>query len=119
MEDLKSLTLYGTEGSARIRQMMNLLRENPPVVLGGLRVLAVRDYTVSMRKDFTNGLQNMIDLPKSNVLYFELENNGWCCVRPSGTEPKIKFYFGVKESSESQAKNTLENIKESILQIFK
>ncbi len=119
MEDLKSLTLYGTEGSAQIRQMMNLLRENPPVVLGGLRVLAVRDYTVSMRKDFTNGLQNMIDLPKSNVLYFELENNGWCCVRPSGTEPKIKFYFGVKESSESQAKNTLENIKESILQIFK
>lgn len=118
-EDLESLTLSGTEGSARIKQMMEQLREKPPVALGGLQVLAVRDYSVSLRKDRLSGSQSAIDLPKSNVLYFELENNGWCCVRPSGTEPKIKFYFGAKESSRAKAETALENIKKSIFKIFK
>ncbi len=118
VEDLESLTLSGAEGSARIKQMMEQLREKPPVTLGGLQVLAVRDYFVSQRKDCLSGTQSVIDLPQSNVLYFELQNNGWCCARPSGTEPKIKFYFGAKESSRAKAEIALENIKKSIFKIF-
>ena len=111
LEDLESVTLQGAEGSQKILSMMEFLRNNPPKELGGIQVLAVRDYQSLIRKSLADGSFEKIDLPQSNVLYFELENNGWCCVRPSGTEPKIKFYFGVKSSSTQSAREILKKIK--------
>ncbi len=115
VEDLKSVTLRGAEGAARIEKMMEYLRKDIPAALGGLRVLAVRDYSLSLRKDCLSGVQNEIDLPKSNVFYFELENNGWACVRPSGTEPKIKFYFGVKSKSLTEAEESVHRVQENLI----
>ncbi|MDE6412034.1 MAG: phospho-sugar mutase [Clostridia bacterium] len=115
VEDLKSVTLRGAEGAAHIEKIMEQLREEPPKSLGGLRVLAVRDYSLSLRKDCLSGSQNAIELPKSNVLYFELENNGWACVRPSGTEPKIKFYFGVKGKNRKEAEESIRRVQENLI----
>ncbi len=118
LEDLESITLKGADGASKIISIMHLLRKNAPEKIGGLKVLAVRDYNNKIRYDKIKNEQEILNLPNSNVLYFELENNGWCCVRPSGTEPKIKFYFGVKQSSEELAKSALVKIKEDILKII-
>lgn len=114
LEDLESVTLQGAEGSQKILSIMEFLRNNPPKEFGGVQVIAVRDYKSLIRKVLSDGSQEKIDIPRSNVLYFELENNCWCCVRPSGTEPKIKFYFGVKSSSMQGAQEKLNKIKEEI-----
>ncbi len=116
-EDLKSVTLQGVDGAEKISAMMKTLRESPAATLGGLNVIAVRDYKNDIRKDLATGKNKKTGLPKSDVLYYELENNGWCCVRPSGTEPKIKFYFGVKASSAEQAEEIIENIKRDLLSL--
>ena len=97
------MTLKGIDGAAEIKAKMDRFRNEPPKELGGLRVLASRDYQKDERKDFATGEVTSTGLPASNVLYYELEDNAWCCVRPSGTEPKIKFYFGVKGSSMEDA----------------
>ena len=97
------------------RSMMSRARSNPPKTLGGLKVLAVRDYKEDIRKDLVTGETAPTGLPSSNVLYYELENNAWCCVRPSGTEPKIKYYFGVKGSSLEDAAQKLETLKQDML----
>ncbi len=94
-EGLETMTLKGKDGAKQINDMMTKMRENPPKKLAGLKVLAVRDYKEDTRKDLSTGEVTKTGLPSSNVLYYELSNNSWCCVRPSGTEPKIKFYFGV------------------------
>lgn len=94
-EGLETMTLKGKDGAKQISDMMTKMRENPPKELAGLKVLAVRDYKEDTRKDLSTGEVTKTGLPASNVLYYELSNNSWCCVRPSGTEPKIKFYFGV------------------------
>ncbi|MGY3663354.1 MAG: phospho-sugar mutase [Roseburia sp. 1XD42-69] len=94
-ECLETMTLKGKDGAKQINDMMTKMRENPPKELAGLKVLAVRDYKEDTRKDLSTGEMTKTGLPSSNVLYYELSNNSWCCVRPSGTEPKIKFYFGV------------------------
>ncbi len=94
-EGLETMTLKGKNGAKQINDMMTKMRENPPKELAGLKVLAVRDYKEDTRKDLSTGEMTKTGLPSSNVLYYELSNNSWCCVRPSGTEPKIKFYFGV------------------------
>lgn len=94
-EGLETMTLKGKDGAKQINDMMTKMRENPPKELAGLKVLAVRDYKEDTRKDLSTGEMTKTGLPSSNVLYYELSNNSWCCVRPSGTEPKIKFYFGV------------------------
>ena len=98
-EALATLTLKGIDGASRIQEMMSEQRKNPPKELGGLKVRAVRDYKTNVRKDLLTGEEEPTGLPASNVLYYELEDHAWCCVRPSGTEPKIKFYFGVKGNS--------------------
>lgn len=113
-EDLQSVTLEGVDGLQRITAIMNALRNGPPKEIGEIKVLALRDYECGLRTDFANGNQNKINLPKSNVLYFELENNGWFCVRPSGTEPKIKFYFGVKSMDSESASRELKRIETQI-----
>ena len=98
--------------------MISHARNNPPVQLGEYKVLAVRDYKLDTRKDMISGEITSTGLPSSNVLYYELENNGWCCVRPSGTEPKIKFYFGVKGDSLEDSDVKLENLRNALMQMF-
>ena len=101
-----AITLKGIDGAAQISAMMEKLRSNPPKNFGDLQVVEMRDYDKDQVKDMATGEVRPTGLPKSNVLYFELTNNSWCCARPSGTEPKIKFYMGVKGTSleDAQAK---------------
>ena len=101
-----AITLKGIDGAAQISAMMDKLRSNPPKNFGDLQVVEMRDYDKDQVKDMATGAVRPTGLPKSNVLYFELTNNSWCCARPSGTEPKIKFYMGVKGTSleDAQAK---------------
>ena len=113
-EGLATLTLKGIDGAEKIQAMMGSQRENPPKEIGGLKVLAVRDYKADTRRDMRTGEVTATGLPSSNVLYYELEDNAWCCVRPSGTEPKIKYYFGVKGSSLEDASEKLEQLKKAM-----
>lgn len=106
-EGLATMTLKGMDGAKQIQRMMTQMRENPPKTLGGFQVLALRDYKADTRTDLTTGEVRRTGLPNSNVLYYELSERAWCCVRPSGTEPKIKFYFGVVGDSLEDAENKL------------
>ena len=117
-EGLETQTLKGMDGAARIRELMENARKQPPKELAGWKVLALRDYQADMRTDLVTGEVSSTGLPKSNVLYYELEDNAWCCVRPSGTEPKIKFYFGVKGTSLEDSDRKLEELKQALLAVF-
>lgn len=114
-EGLATLTLKGIDGAAQIQSMMNDMRNNPKEKLGGFDVLAVRDYKADTRKDMKTGEVTATGLPESNVLYYELSDNAWCCVRPSGTEPKIKFYFGVKGNTLADAEEKLAKVKADLM----
>lgn len=114
-EGLSTITKKGMDGIARIENMMREKRENPIQTIGGFKVLKMRDYLIDEVKDMVTGEKSSTGLPKSNVLYYELENNAWCCVRPSGTEPKIKFYYGVKGEDISDAVKKLEAVKADLL----
>ncbi|MBO5525873.1 MAG: phospho-sugar mutase [Clostridia bacterium] len=114
-EELASITLKGEDGSKKIVAMMDRMRNEPPKTIGGLRVLALRDYENDVRNDLMTGEEGTTGLPKSNVLYYELENNGWCCIRPSGTEPKIKFYFGAKGETMDSVQKIVSAVKEDLL----
>ncbi len=98
-ESQYAITLKGIDGSRQIAEIMDRLRSNPPKEFGDLRVTTLRDYESGKVTDMASGAQSDTGLPKSNVLYFDLTNDSWCCARPSGTEPKIKFYMGVKGNS--------------------
>ena len=111
-EGQTALTFKGIEGAEKIKSIMEKLRSNPPMELAGLKVLAFRDYKENVVKDFRTNETSETGLPISNVLYFELENNSWCCVRPSGTEPKIKFYYGVCTDSHEASAERLGALKE-------
>ncbi|EJR32127.1 MULTISPECIES: phospho-sugar mutase [Bacillus cereus group] len=114
-EDLVSLTLKGKDGAEKIQEMMATFRENPPKEVAGLTVVAVEDYKASIITSLQDGHKEEIHLPKSNVLKYQLEDGSWFCLRPSGTEPKIKFYFGVKDSSLQNSEQKLLTIKEDIM----
>ncbi|CDF42246.1 MAG: phospho-sugar mutase [Lachnospiraceae bacterium] len=118
-EGLETLTLKGIDGAEQIQNIMTDMRNNPPKELGGYKVVAVRDYKEDTRKDLATGEVTKTGLPTSNVLYYELTDNAWCCVRPSGTEPKIKFYFGVKGTSLADAEKKLEAVREDMLKAAK
>ena len=113
-EGLATVTLKGIDGARRIQQIMGQARNNPPEMLGGCQVLAVRDYKENIRKDMRTGETAPAGLPVSDVLYYELEDRAWCCIRPSGTEPKIKYYFGVKGSSLQDAQNRLDRLEKDL-----
>lgn len=115
-EGLQSITLKGVEGVAKIQEMLNDLRTNPPKKFGAFDVLAVRDYNADEIKDCVSGAVTPTGLPKSNVLYYDLNDNAWCCARPSGTEPKIKFYMGVKGKSLEDADKKLEELTAAVLE---
>ncbi|SEF50690.1 phosphoglucomutase [Eubacterium ruminantium] len=114
-EGLDTLTCKGIDGAEQIKAKMEAFRKNPPKEIGGLKVLAMRDYKADERVDMVSGEKTATGLPSSNVLYYELEDHAWCCVRPSGTEPKIKFYYGAKEASLEAADNRLQMIKKDLL----
>jgi phosphoglucomutase len=104
IDDIVTITMEGVDGIEKIKSIMALLRKDIPQKIGGYDVIAVRDYDTDVVRNLHTGAETPTFLPKSNVLYFELTNDTWLCVRPSGTEPKIKFYFGVKGTSLENAK---------------
>ncbi|MEW9181303.1 phospho-sugar mutase [Bacillus mycoides] len=114
-EDLVSLTLKGKDGAEQIQKMMATFRGNPPKEVAGLTVAAVEDYKESIITTLQDGNKEEIHLPKSNVLKYQLEDGSWFCLRPSGTEPKIKFYFGVQDDSLQNSEQKLLTIKEDIM----
>lgn len=141
-EGLETLTLKGADGAKKIQEMMDAARNNPPKELASYKVAAVRDYKAGTRTDLATGSVERTDLPASNVIYFELEDTreafaksesiadvrhagharepgaAWCCIRPSGTEPKIKFYFGVRGSGLEEADEKLAELKTSLVEMF-
>ncbi|MFK4464448.1 phospho-sugar mutase [Bacillus sp. RC252] len=114
-EDLVSLTLKGKDGAEQIQKMMATFRGNPPKEVAGLTVVAVEDYKESTITTLQDGNKEEIHLPKSNVLKYQLADGSWFCLRPSGTEPKIKFYFGVQDDSLQNSEQKLLTIKEDIM----
>ena len=113
-EGLCTVTLKGQEGAKKIQSMMEQIRTNVPDAVGGLKVLRFRDYRENIIRDCGTGEETATGLPRSNVLYFELENDAWCCIRPSGTEPKIKFYIGVKGSDDADAQEKLDTLTKAV-----
>ncbi len=109
-----AITLKGIDGAEKITEMMNKLRNDPPKSFGDLKVKEFRDYDKDVAIDLETGEKKSTGLPKSNVLYFELTNDSWCCARPSGTEPKIKFYMGVKGTSLEDAAARVEKLTEDL-----
>lgn len=116
-DEVKSIGLKGIEGLAKIQEIMEYFRAHTPSDFAGHKVLAVRDYKADTVKDLATGEVKPTGLPSSNVLYYELEDNAWLCVRPSGTEPKIKFYYGVKGTSLEDAAVKSEKVGESVMAI--
>lgn len=105
-----TITLKGIDGSRQIAEIMDKLRQNPPKAFGAAKVLSFRDYETGRVVDMVTGQEGTTGLPKSNVLYFELPDDAWCCARPSGTEPKIKFYMGVKGNSLEDAQEKVDQL---------
>ncbi|MEE0692412.1 MAG: phospho-sugar mutase [Lachnospiraceae bacterium] len=98
-DDIKSITLKGIEGLQKIQEILETLRKNPPAQIGDYTVLSARDYKADTIRDVKTGEVRPTGLPSSNVLYYDLTDDAWLCVRPSGTEPKVKFYYGIKGTS--------------------
>lgn len=113
-EDLFTMTFKGADGAKKMQDMMDAYRKNTPKQVGAYKVLRLRDYKNDVITDLATGETTPTGLPKSNVLYFELENDAWFCVRPSGTEPKIKFYAGVKGTSLEDSAKKLDELMEAI-----
>ena len=109
-----TITMKGIDGARQIAEIMEKLRKNPPKAFGDLKVEKFRDYQNDVIIDMGTGEKTTTGLPKSNVLYFELPDNAWCCARPSGTEPKIKFYMGVKGTSLEDAQAKVEKLTEDV-----
>ena len=114
-ETLATMTLKGIEGQEKIKQIIEKLRNSTVEYIGKFKVIGIRDYQKKVTRNLVTGEESATTLPTSNVLYFELENDAWCCVRPSGTEPKIKFYMGVKENTMEKADKELQELKDSML----
>ena len=108
------VTLEGADGAEKIQEMMKTMRNNPPESLGKYKVIKIMDCSLGTEKDMITGKEEKIDLPKSNVLRYTLENDCWCAVRPSGTEPKIKFYMGVRGENLEEAEKDLEELIEAM-----
>ncbi|MCR5087304.1 MAG: phospho-sugar mutase [Lachnospiraceae bacterium] len=118
-EGIETITLKGFEGAAKITEMMDAIRQNPPKKLGDYTVTEFRDYERDVITDLASGGKRPTGLRKSNVLYFDLTDNAWACVRPSGTEPKIKFYMGVKGNSFEDADAKLAKLDAAMMELSK
>ena len=117
-DDIKSITLKGIEGLAKIQEIMDTLRKNPPKQIGAYKVTATRDYKEDKIVNLATGETGTTGLPSSNVLYYDLEDDAWLCVRPSGTEPKIKFYYGIKGTSLEDADAKSEAMGNDVLDMI-
>lgn len=113
-ESQYAITLKGIDGSKQIAEIMDRLRSNPPKEFGELKATAIRDYVSGRVTDLATGAESETGLPQSNVLYFDLTNDSWCCARPSGTEPKIKFYMGVKGENLEDAQAKVDALTEEL-----
>lgn len=113
-EGQTSITMKGIDGAEKIKQILDKIRKNPPKEIGKYKVLEYRDYKNCIIENYEKNTTSKTILPESNVLYFELENDAWCCVRPSGTEPKIKFYIGVKSNSLDESEKDLEELSDAM-----
>ena len=118
-EDQVSIVMEGAEGAEKIKEMMTAMRNKDIEKIEKYKVLTFKDVERDYVKDMLTGKEGKTGLPKSNVLYYALEDNCWCCVRPSGTEPKIKLYFGVKGSSAENATEELEKLKDDMVKLVK
>ena len=114
-DDIKSITMKGIEGLEKIQNILQTLRNNPPAEIGAYQVQKARDYQADTIKDLATGEVTPTGLPKSNVLYYELNDDAWVCVRPSGTEPKVKFYYGIKGTSLEDADSKSEELGKAVL----
>ncbi|MGM0413978.1 MAG: phospho-sugar mutase [Bacillota bacterium] len=119
LEELESMRLEGKEGQEEIERIISSLREDNPAEIAGEKVLVFKDYLDKVSKNFKTGEEEQIDLPESNVLQFLLADESKITIRPSGTEPKLKFYFAVKSSSEETAKSKLDSLKEEFMVMIK
>jgi phosphoglucomutase len=109
-----SITMKGIDGSRQIQEIMDRLRKDPPKQFGEVKVHRFRDYETGIITDSASGQTSPTGLPKSNVLYFDLDDDAWCCARPSGTEPKIKFYMGVKGTSLADADDRVNQLTAAV-----
>ena len=116
-DDIQSVTLKGIEGLAKIQEILETLRNEPPVQIGDYKVISARDYKADTIKNLATGEVTTTGLPSSNVLYYDLNDDAWLCVRPSGTEPKVKFYYGVKGTSLADAEQKAAVLGEEVLAI--
>lgn len=114
-----SIVMEGAEGAKKIKEMMDNMRSKPIEKIGEFKVVTFKDIQNNIQKNIETGEITKANMPKSNVLYYELEEDSWCCVRPSGTEPKIKLYIGVKGVSEEDATRKLEELKEATSKMMK
>lgn len=115
IDAIQSVSLKGIEGLAKIQEIMNTLRENTPSKIGKYDVLSARDYKADTITNLATGEVTSTGLPNSNVLYYDMSDSAWLCVRPSGTEPKVKFYYGVKGTSLEDAQNLSKELGEEVL----
>ena len=117
-DGIQSITLKGIEGLAKIQEILDTLRNNTPEKFGKYKVLSARDYKKDTIKDMVTGEVKPTGLPSSNVLYYDLEDNAWLCVRPSGTEPKVKFYYGVKGTSLEDANKLSDELGKEVVDMI-
>lgn len=116
-ESLNSLTLKGKEGTEKIEHILNFFRKNPPEEIAGVKVIYIEDYQSSKRLDSLTGQEENIFLPKSNVIKFFLDDDSWFTIRPSGTEPKVKFYFSVKGTSKENSDSLIKQLEQGVMAI--
>ncbi|MDO5388544.1 MAG: phospho-sugar mutase [Clostridia bacterium] len=116
-EDITSITLKGIDGAAQIKKVMDTLRADALTEVAGVKVIEARDYSIDKIVNMVTGEESVSGLPSSNVLYYILEDGTWFCVRPSGTEPKIKVYFGAKDTTEEKANAKVKAASDGILAI--
>ncbi len=117
-DDVKAITLKGIEGLEKIQTIMDTLRENTPTEIGTYQVISARDYKKDTIQNMASGEVTSTGLPSSNVLYYDLTEDAWVCVRPSGTEPKVKFYYGIKGTSFSDAEEKSEKLGKEVLALI-
>lgn len=117
-ETVKSITLKGIEGVQKIKYIMETLRKDSPSEVSGVKVVEARDYKASVTKNLMTGKEEKIELPVSDVLYYVLEDESWFCIRPSGTEPKIKVYFGVNGNTSEEADDKLTKVSNGLMSII-
>ncbi|MBS4206706.1 phospho-sugar mutase [Bacillus sp. FJAT-50079] len=118
-ESLRSLTLKGKCGVNQITEILESFRNQPPKLVNGIMVIEMEDYATGQCIDINTGFTTLLQLPKSNVLKFNLEDGSWFCVRPSGTEPKCKFYFAVKGNSLVDSQGKLKSLENEVMELLK